>query len=161
MPVSEPHDLLNHTVEPVNPPLRIEPNPPEETCAVPQLGKITVVDFWATWCKPCIESMDELEALWNRVDRSRVAFVGVAIDEESEPVRDLIPSLGVTFPMVYDSAGVLDEAFRVGRRVPSTFIVDAHGKVRFFVGGAKDEAERKAQIERLERAIAAIAAEVE
>jgi thiol-disulfide isomerase/thioredoxin len=159
MPVSEPHESLNATMRAVAA-LRIEQNPPEETAQVPMPGMVTVVDFWATWCKPCIDSMDELEALWQRVDRSRVAVVGVAIDEEASAAQQKVAELGVTFPMVYDSAAVLDETYRVGRRVPSTFVLDAEGRVRFFVGGAKDEAERRKQIARLEQAIEAILTEM-
>lgn len=158
MPISEPHDSLNATMRPVSA-LRIEPNPPEETAQVPMPDMVTVVDFWATWCKPCIDSMDELEALWQRVDRGRVAVIGVAIDEEASAAQQKVPALGVTFPMVYDSAAVLDETYRVGRRVPSTFILDTQGTVRFFIGGAKEEAERREQIARLEQAIQAILAE--
>ncbi len=158
MPESEPHEILGAPIETVNA-LRVEPAPPEETCAVPQPGRVTVVEFWATWCAPCAESLVALEALWGRVDRRRVAFVGAAIDEDATSVRAIVPSLGVTFPMIYDSAGVLDEAFRVGRRVPSTFLVDAEGRVRFFVGGASGAAQRRVQMERLERAIAALVAE--
>jgi peroxiredoxin len=62
--------------------------------------------------------------------------------------------------MVYDSAAVLDETYRVGRRVPSTFVIDTKGTVRFFIGGAKDEAKRREQIARLEQAIEAILAEM-
>ena len=89
--------------------------------------------------------------VWDRVRRRHPRTMPV--------LRRKVQSLGVSFPMVYDSAGVLDELYRLGRRVPSSFVVDTRGEVRFFMGWANEEAERRAQIDLLERAVGALSRE--
>jgi cytochrome c biogenesis protein CcmG, thiol:disulfide interchange protein DsbE len=132
---------------------RVEADHVGEWIPLPAPGRITVVDFWSTYCEPCIQAMPELERLWRRSDPAKVQVVGVAVDEEPGPVQKILPTLGVTFPMLIDSAAALSGAYRIGGEVPATFVIDRAGRLRFFTGG--DEASTK----RVSEAVDALLAE--
>ncbi|MFO8073438.1 MAG: TlpA disulfide reductase family protein [Polyangia bacterium] len=155
-PRTDPHSAVDRTLEPLRG-WRVEAGHVGEFVEVPAPGKVTVVDFWSTSCAPCIEAMPELERIWRRVDCRRVAFVGVSIDTDDSLTRETLEEsfpVRVGFPMVYDGkAARLQGAFQVGGTVPSTFVVDRRGRVRFYFDGSPGD------IERLERAISYLAAE--
>ncbi len=114
-----------------------------EVLTVPAAGKVTVIDFWDTRCKPCIEEMPRFEALWGRADRDRVAFVGVAMDDAIDDVRAALraePNLAVTFPMVHDGAEILDGIYGIGIERPVTVVIGANGAVLYDsrAGGSAD-----------------------
>jgi len=136
-PVSDPHDLLGTFPTPERG-WRVEPSHVGEWIAVPARGLITVIDFWSTSCEPCMKAMPDLERIWQRHRGAGLQVVGVAIDEEPAEIQRMLPSLGVTFPMLIDSAQVLSGPYRVGSRVPATFVLDRQGRVRFFSGGEGD-----------------------
>jgi thiol-disulfide isomerase/thioredoxin len=115
---------------------RVEQDHVGEWVPVPEPSKVTVIDFWSTSCEPCIRAMPELERLWSGSDRNRVQVLGVAIDDEPAEIQRMLPTLGVTFPMLIDSAGALSGAYKVGGSIPATFVLDRQGRVRFFSGGA-------------------------
>jgi peroxiredoxin len=113
-----------------------------------------VLDFWAASCAPCIKAMPGLESIWQRVDRDRVLVIGVAIDEDDglarRSIREKFP-VQVTFPMVYDGkAAKLQGIYKVGGKVPSTFVVDKQGRVRFYFDGSDGD------MQRLEQAVAVL-----
>jgi thiol-disulfide isomerase/thioredoxin len=121
---------------------RVEADRVGEWIPVPAPGKVTVVDFWSTFCEPCTKAMPELERLWRAADPAEVQFVGVAVDDEPGAVRQMLPSLGVTFPMVIDSAEILSGLYKVGGSVPATFVLDRQGRLRFFSGGGDGSVDR-------------------
>jgi len=116
---------------------------------VPALGKVTVLDFWSTSCKPCIASMPALEQLWQKVDRSRVEIIGVSIDTDDALTRKTMKEkfpVQVTFPMIYDGKSAkLQGIYKVGGTVPSTFVIDKSGRIRFYFDGSKDDTARLEQ----------------
>jgi thiol-disulfide isomerase/thioredoxin len=132
---------------------RVEADHVGEWIPLPAPGRITVVDFWSTYCAPCIQAMPELERLWRSSDPAKIQVVGIAVDEEPVTVQKMLPSLGVTFPMLIDSAAALSGVYRIGGEVPATFVIDRAGRLRFFTGG--DEASTK----RVSEAVDALLAE--
>jgi thiol-disulfide isomerase/thioredoxin len=92
----------------------------------------TLVDFWATWCKPCVKSMPELDAIYRAYQSQGIAVVGVAIDtgkNRQKNVRKFVEKTGVTYPVVVDreeDAGW--ETFRV-KVLPTVFLIDRHGTI--------------------------------
>lgn len=135
MPPSVQHAALGQTAAGVRG-WRLEPTRSGTWLMVPAPGKVTVIDFWATACKPCIKAMPALERLWQSVDRDSVQVIGVCIDHQpaaaQKTMAERFPA-PVSFPMVFDGkAAKLQGAFRVGGRVPSTFVVDRRGRVRFY-----------------------------
>jgi thiol-disulfide isomerase/thioredoxin len=102
-------------------------------------GKITVLDFWATWCGPCRQSLPNLEKVYQHYkDNEKIAFLAVSVDQpqtENKVLGDTFSQLGVHVPIVRDQEQSMGRLFRVPG-IPTTFIVDAQGVVQDFeIGG--------------------------
>lgn len=66
--------------------------------------ELTVFDFWATWCKPCVTSIPKLNAIYNTFSDKRIEFVGVNIDapRSLSKVKPFTEALGINYPQVLD-----------------------------------------------------------
>lgn len=92
-------------------------------------GKITLVNFWATWCGPCVVEMPELIGLRAEWKDRPFEIVGVSMDEEGfDVVGPFAEDFGVNYPIILDR-GPLADAFGGVYGLPTTFIVDAGGTV--------------------------------
>lgn len=99
-------------------------------------GKVVVVDFWATWCGPCKQSFPKLEALSKKVS-DKVVIVGVSVDDEKKGIVEFAKENGATFAIGWDEGHAIANRWKVGT-MPTTFIVDASGKVRHIHDGYHD-----------------------
>jgi len=113
-------------------------------------GKVVIVDFWATWCAPCKEELPELEKFHKKYAAKGLAIVGVSIDKEAGVVKPFLDKLKISFPVVHDGAHSLAGKYSPPR-MPSSYIVDKKGIVRYVHGGyrASDAAEFEKQIQEL------------
>jgi thiol-disulfide isomerase/thioredoxin len=92
-------------------------------------GQITLVNFWATWCGPCVVEMPELIGLRAEWKDRPFEIVGVSMDEEGfDVVRPFAEDFGVNYPVILDDGPLADE-FGGVYGLPTTFIVDADGTV--------------------------------
>lgn len=91
--------------------------------------KVTIIDFWASWCPGCQTSIPALEALYRDKRDEGLRVVGVSVDEHPEHARAMAASLGASFPILFDD-GNYASSYRVAQ-VPLTFVVDANGTVRW------------------------------
>ncbi|MDA1329550.1 MAG: TlpA disulfide reductase family protein [Chloroflexi bacterium] len=94
-------------------------------------GKILVVNFWASWCKPCEQEAADLQAAWEvYAPRGDVLFIGVDyVDTENEALK-YIERFGITYPNGPDLGTRTAQAFRL-QGVPETFFVDRQGQVAY------------------------------
>ncbi len=108
-------------------------------------GKVVVVDFWATWCGPCVADMQRMKELYAKYRGRGVEFVGVSLDRSPEDgglnrLREFVASNGIQWPQYYEGApGTMKFSERCGvQTIPVTFILDkagnlastdAHGKI--------------------------------
>ena len=93
-----------------------------------QRGKWVVVNFWATWCAPCLKEMPELSAMHSM--RSNVAVVGLAYDDTSaEQLRSFLQQRPVTYPIVIADPYDPPADFATPRGLPMTYLIDPSGKV--------------------------------
>jgi cytochrome c biogenesis protein CcmG, thiol:disulfide interchange protein DsbE len=99
-------------------------------------GKIAVVDFWATWCGPCKQSFPKLEELAKQ-NSGKVQVVGISVDDKSDGVADFAKANGATFPIGWDDGHTIAGRWKVDT-MPTTYILDSTGKVRFIHAGYKD-----------------------
>ena len=105
------------------------------------LTKVTVLDFWASWCAACTVSMPALDALFRRRQSDGVMVVGVSVDESEGAAAYMAQRLGTSFPIVMDPNRNIANEYGVFQ-VPLTFVIDGNSRVRWV--GNDPEAARRA-----------------
>lgn len=94
-------------------------------------GKIIILNFWATWCPPCLRETPLFVELQETYGKQGVQFIGVAIDELQE-VRDFIDTYGVNYPILIGAEDAVKISIQYGNRtgvLPFTLIIDRNGRV--------------------------------
>jgi len=102
-------------------------------------GKVVVLNFWASWCPPCRWEMPAFERIWQEYREQDVIFLGVAMLDQEDTVRDFIDKVGVTYPIGLDTSGQIQKAYRV-LVMPTTYFIDRHGYISRILSGAANEA---------------------
>lgn len=95
-------------------------------------GRPLLVDFWATWCGPCRETMPEVERL-HRKYRGQLQVVGINIEGNSQDVLSYLDEGGYTFPVLFDS-GNWDSSVATSygvSSIPRTFLIDRNSRVLY------------------------------
>jgi thiol-disulfide isomerase/thioredoxin len=100
-------------------------------------GKPVLVNFWATWCAPCVRETPDLVELHNEYTSKGALVIGISTDRDDDAlnlVSDFVKEKSVTYPIVIDN-GELEEAFGGLRGYPTTFYIDKDGNiVKKFIG---------------------------
>lgn len=90
-------------------------------------GKKVFVNLWATWCPPCRREMPSIEKLYRAVDKNKVAFVMLSLDDNFNKAKAFVKQLQLSFPIYYPAEN-LPALFNV-EGIPTTFIFDENGKL--------------------------------
>lgn len=94
-------------------------------------GEVVVVNFWASWCKPCEQEAAELQQAYELYRDDGVVFLGVDyVDTETE-AKAYLEKFGITYPNGPDLGTRISQAFRI-RGVPETYIIGREGKLAAF-----------------------------
>ncbi|XYH97082.1 TlpA family protein disulfide reductase [Sorangium sp. So ce1128] len=120
--------------------------------------RVTVIDFWASWCASCSRTMPALDRLWRDRKADGVAVIGVNVDDSEAAAEAAAYELGATFPIVADLDQRLTGTYGVAQ-VPLTFVVDGAGTVRW-VGRDPEGARRAVDVLLSERSSGARARSV-
>lgn len=100
-------------------------------------GKTVVLNFWATWCPPCIKEMPSLQAFYNKYQGdSNVEFLVIEVDNKPDLAQRFIDNNKFTFP-VYSPAGPVPSEY-LGDSIPTTVVLDKTGKVVYRHEGMSD-----------------------
>jgi peroxiredoxin len=113
-------------------------------------GKVVVVHFWATWCEPCKRSFPKLQALFAKQQQNGLEIAGVSVDDDQTDVAAFAKRFGAKFPVGWDDGHRVSGQYKV-ESMPSTYIVDKDGVIRFVHQGYHDGEE--AEIEREVRSL--------
>ena len=108
-----------------------------KTVDISQLeGKVVFVDFWASWCTPCLKSLPEFEKLQTSFANHDVVVLAINLDEDPKSAQKFIDKLNVTYEILADNTGQIPEAFGVST-MPSSYIIDKDGVIQYVHKGYK------------------------
>lgn len=91
-------------------------------------GKLFLLNFWATWCGPCMEEMPALQNLYSRFSGQGFQIVGVAVDDTEQNVREAVKRFGITYPVIIDNAAQSKRRYQV-KGFPESFVLDGEQRV--------------------------------
>jgi len=107
-----------------------------------QRGDIVLINFWASWCGPCIQEMPALDKLADKYQMLGVQVWGVNVENDSAAAKAYLNKVQVGFPVLFDVDNSVSEAYQV-EAMPTTVIVDKDGKVRSIHRGYQTGYEKK------------------
>ena len=108
------------------------PNPDGKVVSLKEsLGKVTIIDFWASWCKPCRQENPNMVALYNQYHAKGLNIIGVSLDEDAAKWKDAIAKDKLTWAHVSNLKDFNDPIAVMYdiKMIPSTFVLDASGNV--------------------------------
>ncbi|SDW06520.1 Peroxiredoxin [Marininema mesophilum] len=91
-------------------------------------GKPVLLNFWASWCKPCGEEMPAIQKVYDKYKKQGFQVVGVNIAETEVAVSGFSRDLDLNFPIVLDQDRVVTKRYDVGR-LPATYLISREGKI--------------------------------
>jgi thiol-disulfide isomerase/thioredoxin len=134
--------LEKHPTQSLAPDLRL----PDLTGKIQDLkdyrGKVVLLNFWATWCPPCIKEIPSLNNLQEQFSKDEFIVLSVDVGEELKDIKTFLEHVPADYPVLVDTSSSLTESWQL-QAFPSTYIIDRQGRLRYrYFGGLEwDEPE--------------------
>ncbi len=119
---------------PLPPPLSLLSVHGERVSYSDYTGKVTLVNFWATWCGPCVEEIPSLNRLLEQMEGKPFELISIDYAEQQDTIRSFMKAVDVDFPVLLDTDGKVSAQWNVVV-FPSTFIIGPDGKIVYGVKG--------------------------
>ncbi|MCK4864560.1 MAG: TlpA family protein disulfide reductase [Gammaproteobacteria bacterium] len=98
-------------------------------------GQVTIINFWATWCPPCVQEIPSLNRLKKKMQGLPFELISINYAEEKKTILEFMKKVNVEFPVLLDKDGGFAKKWNV-ITYPSTFIIDKEGKIKYGVNAA-------------------------
>lgn len=95
-------------------------------------GKVTLINFWASWCPPCVEEIPSLNRLTEKMQGKPFRLISVNYAESPKQIQDFLNRVNVDFPVLVDPGGEITSRWKVVA-FPSTFVIGPEGEIRYGV----------------------------
>ncbi len=105
-------------------------------------GKVLLLDFWGTWCPPCVASVPSLKNLSRRMEGQPFVLLSVSTDNDEATVRDFVAKEKMTWPQVWDKGHDFTRKCQI-ERFPTYLVVSHEGEIVYGVSGWGDSIERE------------------
>lgn len=115
-------------------------------------GKVILIDFWASWCPPCLKSLPKYNDLRREIGTDNFEIVAVNVDENTEDAKKFLAKHPVSYPIAKDPKGILPGVFGV-KAMPTSYLVDKNGVVKYVHAAFKEGDIEKLRVE-IEKLIA-------
>lgn len=100
-------------------------------------GQVVMVNFWGTWCQPCINELPELQAAYEQLKDDGFVIIGVNLfdDEQAQDrteadIQQFVEQFGLTYPIALDAEGDVANAYNI-YPIPTSFFIDGQGNIRY------------------------------
>ncbi len=100
-------------------------------------GKVLVLNFWATWCPPCIDELPSLDIMARQLGPKGVVVLGVSVDKNQDLYRKFLANVKPTFQTALDPEADISASYGT-YKYPETYVIDRDGKVRQKHIGGRD-----------------------
>jgi peroxiredoxin len=90
-------------------------------------GKVVLVDFWATWCPPCVVEIPHFVKLYNKYKEKGFVILGVSLDTDEKRLRDFIEEKEMEYPVLVN-AGKVSVIYAV-EAIPTAYMIDKEGRI--------------------------------
>ena len=127
--VASPRPSRNPFVNKPAPDFRVMDTRGEELSLEQYRGQVVLLDFWATWCGPCIAEMPNVKQTYAKHRDRNFQIIGISLDSSIAPLEAYIQREGIEWRQYLDSTGQISGLYNV-RAIPSTFLIDGAGIVR-------------------------------
>ena len=128
-PGMSPTPSRNQFVNRPAPDFRVMDTRGEELTLEQYRGQVVLLDFWATWCGPCIAEMPNVKLAYAKHRDRKFQIIGISLDSSIAPLEAYIQREGIEWRQYLDSTGKISGLYNV-RAIPSTFLIDGTGIVR-------------------------------
>lgn len=109
-------------------------------------NKVTLVNFWATWCPPCRMEIPDLNRLYSKYKHKSVEIIGVNLEKDPEAVAKFVAANQMKFPIVIDPQNQVATKYQVFG-IPTTYVLDQNGRIRHVIQGAASYQKLQAVVE--------------
>ncbi|MBN1806555.1 MAG: TlpA family protein disulfide reductase [Sedimentisphaerales bacterium] len=93
-------------------------------------GKVVILDFWATWCPPCIKEIPDFVELYEQYKDKGFAMIGISLDQAGvDVVKEFAQRFKINYPIVMND-GRVNETYGGITSIPTTFVIDSMGNIR-------------------------------
>jgi cytochrome c biogenesis protein CcmG, thiol:disulfide interchange protein DsbE len=100
-------------------------------------GQVVLVDFWASWCTPCVDEAPSLNALQAQIAPRGGTVLGVSIDDDQGAYENFLKTYHVAFPTFRDPSRKIETEYGTSM-IPETYVIDRNGKIDRKLVGAQD-----------------------
>ena len=92
-------------------------------------GQVVLLDFWATWCGPCIAEIPNVKRTYEKYKDQKFQIIGISLDRSITPLEEYIEQKELGWVHYWDNGGKVSDMYKV-RAIPSTFLIDGEGTIR-------------------------------
>ena len=106
------------------------PTPDGETLSLSDYrGQVIFLNFWGTYCPPCVAEMPELQAVYQELEGQDFVLIGLNAEEKPETVQAFIEKNGITFPIIISDDATINPQYQL-KHMPTTWFIDKNGILR-------------------------------
>src|SRR5581483_9452368 len=94
-------------------------------------GKVVLIDFWATWCRPCVMELPNVQKAYEKHHDKGFEIIGISLDQDQERLKSFIKDKNMTWQQYFDGKGwgnKLAQKYGI-QSIPATFLLDGEGKI--------------------------------